>query len=141
MANEITANVASCVIKVSDLDRSLAFYRDVFSCRVAVREDDMALLLTPKGFQIYLHVQEPLRPRGIAEMGVRHLVWSTDTLADLEQVRDRLRVHDPAVYTHTDPATEVTYLEGSGPDEERVIVTYPSPHELPRTVIAERLHD
>jgi catechol 2,3-dioxygenase-like lactoylglutathione lyase family enzyme len=116
MDNAITVNVASCVIKVSDLDRSLTFYSDVFVCRVAVREHDMALLLTPKDFQIYLHVQEPLRPRGIADMGVQHLVWSTDSLADLEQVRERLRVYDPAVYTHTDPATKVTYLEGSGPD-------------------------
>jgi extradiol dioxygenase family protein len=52
---EISVDVASCVVRVSDLDRSLKFYCDVFSCRLAIREADVALLLTPKGFQIYLH--------------------------------------------------------------------------------------
>lgn len=62
MGNEITANVASCVMQVSDPGQSLNFYNTVFSCRVASREEDMALL----------------------------------------------RVHDPAVYSHTDIATGVT---------------------------------
>jgi catechol 2,3-dioxygenase-like lactoylglutathione lyase family enzyme len=39
-------------MRVSDLDRSVRFYRDVFCCQVALREPDAALLLTPDGFQI-----------------------------------------------------------------------------------------
>ena len=101
----------------------------------------MALLLTPKGFQIYLHVQEPLRPRCVADMGVQHLVRSTDNESDLERIKERLQAYDAAVYLHADAATGLTFLHGSGPDGERIIVTYPSPRELPRTVIAERLHD
>ena len=34
------ADVASCVIRVSDMDRSLGFYCDVFACRVVIRESD-----------------------------------------------------------------------------------------------------
>jgi catechol 2,3-dioxygenase-like lactoylglutathione lyase family enzyme len=49
----VSVDVASCVVRVSDLDRSLKFYCDVLSCRLAIREADVALLLTPKGFQIY----------------------------------------------------------------------------------------
>jgi len=52
---EISAHVASCVIRVRELDPSLKFYCDVFSCNVAVREADMALLVAPNGFHIYLH--------------------------------------------------------------------------------------
>ena len=48
----VSVDVVAIVVRVSDLDRSLKFYCDVFSCRVAVREADMALLLTPKGFEI-----------------------------------------------------------------------------------------
>jgi hypothetical protein len=39
---EISVDVASCVVRVSDLDRSLKFYCDVFSCRLAIREADVA---------------------------------------------------------------------------------------------------
>jgi hypothetical protein len=34
----------------------------------------MALLLTPRDFQIYLHAKDPLRPRGFGVMAVQHLL-------------------------------------------------------------------
>ena len=51
---EFSAHVASCVIRVGELDPSLKFYCDVFSCNVAVRETDMALLVAPNVFHIHL---------------------------------------------------------------------------------------
>lgn len=33
MHNEINVTVASCVVRVTDLDRSVDLYRDIFSCR------------------------------------------------------------------------------------------------------------
>ncbi|BDY26869.1 VOC family protein [Mycolicibacterium mageritense] len=139
MDNEINVTVASCVVRVTDLDRSVEFYRDVFSCHVGVQSEDMALLLTTKGFQIYLHVKEPFLARGIGVLGVQHLVWSTDSESDLEQISRRLQDYDPAAYLHTDDATGLNFLDACGPDAERIIITYPSPHELPRTAIADRL--
>lgn len=62
---EISAHVGSCVIRVGELDPSLKFYCDVFSCDVAVREADMALLVAPNGFHIYLHA--PSRRRRAAD--------------------------------------------------------------------------
>ncbi len=134
---EVSAHVASCVIRVSELERSVNFYRDVFSCRVGVREKDMALLLTPTGFQLYLHAQRSLRRRSAGTIGVSYLMWATDSQADLEVITQRLRAYDPAVFTHTDNG--VTFLEGCDPDGRRVIVAHPSPHQLPRTVISSRL--
>jgi hypothetical protein len=87
----------------------------------------MALLLSPKGFQIYLHVQEPLPPRGVADMGVEHLVRSTDNESDRERIKERLQAYDAAVYLHADAATGRTFLHGSGPDGERIIVTLSQP--------------
>jgi hypothetical protein len=139
MDDEINVTVASCVVRVTELNRSVDFYRDIFSCRVAVHAEDMALLLTPKGFQIYLHVKEPFLARGIGVLGVQHLVWSTDSESDLEQIKLRLQAYDPATYVHTDDATGLTFLDASGPDSERIIITHPSPRELPRTAIADRL--
>ena len=46
--------MTSSVLLVSRLDRSIEFYRQVFSCTVTIREHGAALLLAPDGFQIYL---------------------------------------------------------------------------------------
>ena len=133
----VSAHVASCVIRVSNLDRSANFYRDVFSCRVSIREKDMALLLAPNGFQLYLHEQRWFRRRGFGTIGVSYLMWATDSQSDLQLITQRLRAFDPAVFTHIENG--VTFLEGCDPDGRRIVVAHPSPHRLPRTVIAKRL--
>jgi catechol 2,3-dioxygenase-like lactoylglutathione lyase family enzyme len=134
---EISVDVASCVVRVSDLDRSLKFYCDVFSCRLAIREADVALLLTPKGFQIYLHQRDQFRRRGAGVRGVDYLMWATDSQSDLQRIAGHLRAYDSAVFSHE--ADGMTILEGTNPDGFRVIVASPSPSQLPRTVIADRL--
>ena len=134
---EISAHVASCVIRVGELDPSLKFYCDVFSCNVAVRETDMALLVAPNGFHIYLHA--PSRRRRAANTaGIQYLLWATDTESDLQEFAQRLRAYDPAVFSHTENG--VTVIEGLDPDGGRVLIGYPSPFQLPRAVIAARLH-
>jgi catechol 2,3-dioxygenase-like lactoylglutathione lyase family enzyme len=133
----MTTKVASSVMGVADLDRSISFYCDVFSCRVTIHESDMALLLAPNGFQLYLHsTRWPRRP-GIDSIGVQYLMWATDSEAELEHIAQRLRAHDPTTYSHTENG--VTFVEGCDPDGGRVIVAYPSPTRLPRELIASRL--
>ncbi|OBH95734.1 VOC family protein [Mycobacterium sp. E2733] len=134
----IAAGVASCVIRVSDLDRSLKFYCDVFSCSVLIRESNMALLLAPNGFQLYLHAEPTFRHRGPGTIGVQYLMWATDSESDLQQIAHRLKAHDVAAYSYTQGG--ITFVEACDPDRERVIVAYPTPRQLPREVIAKRLH-
>jgi hypothetical protein len=136
---ELGANIASSVVRVANLDRSLRFYCDVFSCLVVIREDDMALLLTPKGFQIYLHEMSEFRPhrRAVGVPGVEYLMWATDSRSELQRITERLHAYDTAVYSHN--INGLAIVEGSDPDRCRVIVAYPSARQLPRTVIAERL--
>ena len=135
---ELSANIASCVVRVANLDRSLQFYCDVFSCHLVSREADMALLLTPKGFQIYLHEVSEFHPRrGVGILGVQWLMWATDSQSELQCIAERLRAYDTAVYSHN--VDGLAIIEGSDPDRCRVIVAYPSPRQLPRTVVADRL--
>ena len=134
---EISAHVGSCVIRVRELDPSLKFYNDVFSCNVAVREADMALRVAPNGFHICLHAASR-RGRAANTAGVKHLLWATGTESDLQEFAQRLRAYDPAVFSHTENG--VTVIEGLDPDGGRVLIGYPSPFQLPRTVIAARLH-
>lgn len=133
----IAADIASCVVRVSNMDRSLKFYCDVFSCRVGIRESDMALLLTPNGFQLYLQEDRRFRHRGPGTIGVQHLMWATDSESDLERIAERLKAYDVAIYSYTQGG--VHFVEGCDPDRERVIVACPSPWQLPREVIAKRL--
>ena len=134
---EISVDVVSVVVRVCELERSLKFYRDVFSCRVVVREADMALLWTPKGFEIFLHQNNEFHHHGADVLGVRHLLWATDSQSDLQRITERLRVYDSTVFSHT--VQGMTVLEGTDPDGCRVIVAYPTPRQLPRTLISERL--
>jgi catechol 2,3-dioxygenase-like lactoylglutathione lyase family enzyme len=135
---ELSATVASCVVHVANLDRSLLFYCDVFSCRVVSREPDMALLLTPRGFQLYLHEVNGLQRRGaFTAPRVHYAMWATESQSELQRIAERLREHDSAVYSHN--VDGLTIVEASDPDKCRVIVAYPSPRQLPRTLVADRL--
>jgi catechol 2,3-dioxygenase-like lactoylglutathione lyase family enzyme len=133
-----TTTVASTVIRVSELERSVNFYCDVFLCRVALRDSHTALLLTPDGFQIYLSAKGPSRRATASAVGVQYLMWATDNESELERIAHRLRAHDLATYTHTENG--VTFVEGSDPDHGRVIVSYPSPQRHPREFISTRFH-
>jgi catechol 2,3-dioxygenase-like lactoylglutathione lyase family enzyme len=137
LASGVTATVASSLMTVSDLARSVSFYCDVFGCRVALHEQDTALLLTPGGFQIYLHSKGPARRPRIGACGVRYLMWATDSQAELLRISQRLLAYDVATFSYTE--NEVTFVEGCDPDGGRVIVAFPSPSQLPREVIAPRL--
>lgn len=75
----LSAHVASCVIRVSDLDHSLRFYADVFSCRVVLREADMALMLAPNRFQLYLHARKSFHHRSPATLGCQYLMWAKES--------------------------------------------------------------
>ncbi|BBY45204.1 hypothetical protein MCEL_34990 [Mycolicibacterium celeriflavum] len=131
------ATVASALIRVAELERSVNFYRDVFSCSVAIHEENTALLLTPDGFQIYLHsTGQPRRPP-LASLGVQYLMWATDSEAEFERLAGRLRVHDQDTYQYTE--NEMSFVEGCDPDGGRVFVAHPSPSRRPRQLIASRL--
>jgi hypothetical protein len=121
---------------VSQLDRSVKFYCDVFLRHVTIREPHAALLLTPDGFQIYLCSKGPSRRSRGGANGVEYLLWATDSQAELQRITQRLRAYDSATYSHIESG--VTFVEGCDPDHGRVIVAYPSPSQLPRELIASR---
>jgi len=133
---ETAAWVASAVVHVSDVDRSVNFYCNVFSCSVALRESDAALLLAPGGFQIYLYAKAPSRRPHVSDTGVQYLMWATDSEAELRRITQRLKAYDAATYTHVENG--ITFVEACEPDHGRVIVAYPGPALLPRELIVPR---
>lgn len=131
------ANVASSVIFVRELDRSMSFYTEVFGCETAFSGEDGALLLSADGFQIYLIVKGD-RETGISDsIGAHNLMWATESADGLKHFEDTLKKRGNYTYTHT--GGEVTFVEGTDPDGGRVVIAYPSPKQRPRSVLDGRL--
>lgn len=135
---EFTAKIASSVIFVTDLDRSVEFYRDVFSCENAIREQGAALLLTPGGFQIYLISRGDREEHPTGGIGHEFLMWAVDTPEALEHFAQALRDRGHYVDTHTSGG--VQFVEGHDPDGIRVVIEHPSPQQRPRSVLDSRFY-
>jgi catechol 2,3-dioxygenase-like lactoylglutathione lyase family enzyme len=135
---DYTAKVASSVIFVTELDRSVDFYGALFGCKVALREAVGALLLAPGGFQIYLIAKGPREPHPTGGIGDQHLMWATDSVEALDHFEQQLK--DLGCYAYTHSAGEVSFVEGRDPDGLRVTIAHPSPLQRPRSVLDARLY-
>jgi catechol-2,3-dioxygenase len=131
-----TVAVASALIRVRELSRSIDFYCSVFEFTVSIREEDAALLLARNGFQIYLHADPTSVQRPIGALGVNEIMWAAQRMESLNEIGTRLRKWYPSTYSHSEGG--VSYVDGCDPDGNRVLVAYPSPVQLPRSVIAHR---
>ena len=69
-------------------------------------------------------------------MGVEQIIWSAGSEAELQRIEQRLRTHHPSIYTNN--LNGITFVDGVDPDEHRVLITYPTPEQLPREVIDRR---
>ena len=132
------AKISSSIIFVSDLDRSVEFYRDVFACEVALRDQDAALLLTPGGFQLYLTARSHRAQHASGGIGVQYLMWATDSEEGLKHFEQAFK--DLGRHTDTHSAGGVRFVEGRDPDGIRVVVAYPSPEQRPRSVLDARFY-
>ncbi len=132
------ARIASAVIFVTDLSRSVLFYRDVFACEMAVQDSDAALLLTPDGFQIYLRAIGASGQHSLGGVGVQSLMWATDSEEVLRRLEQGLRRHSCYVDTHT--RNGVSFAEGHDPDGIRMVIAHPSPEQLPRQSLDARVY-
>ncbi|MEO8283433.1 MAG: VOC family protein [Pseudarthrobacter sp.] len=133
-----SAKVASSVLFVSELDRSVNFYRDLFGCEVTLRSGDAALLLTPAGFQLYIIERGKRAERYPGGLGHHLLMWAADSAQGLEFFEQALK--DAGRYTDTHTAGEVTFVEGRDPDGLRVVIAHPDPAKRPRSVFDSHLY-
>ena len=132
------ATVASALVFVADLDRSVDFYHDVFDCQVTLREGEAALMVAPGGFQIYLIEKGGRAQHPSGGIGVQCLMWATDSTAGLAHFEQALRAR--GCHTHTHTSGGVRFVEGRDPDGIRVIIAQPSPEERPRSALAILLY-
>lgn len=132
------ARVTSSVVSVSQLDRSIEFYRDVFSCAVSVRAPGAALLLAPDGFQIYLIARSTRAEHPLGGIGHQYLIWAVDSDAALRDLAAALAGRGRRADLTTSGG--VSFVSAYDPDGIRIVVAHPSPEELPRAIVAPRLY-
>lgn len=132
------ARVTSSVVFVSRLDRSIEFYRDVFSCEVTIRDRDAALLLAPGGFQLYLIARGPSASHPSHGIGFQYLIWAVESDAELRVVARAIEDRGCRTTTYTNGG--VVFVAGRDPDGIRVLVAHPSPEELPRSIVGPHLY-
>jgi hypothetical protein len=132
------ARITSSVVFVSEVSRSVEYYREVFACTASIQNASSALVMTPAGFQIYLIAKGDRAPHPSSGIGVQSLIWTVGTAAELDDLEQVMR--DRGHYTYSRTTRGVRFLTSRDPDGIRILVAHPSPEELPRSVVDAVLH-
>jgi catechol-2,3-dioxygenase len=120
------------VLFVRDLDRAVAFYRDVLGMNEIARERGMmAFLRSPKSENHHdlglaaVGANAPDPPPG--SVGLYHLAWEVDDIRDLAPVLEALRARGALTGASDHGATKSVY--GTDPDGNEFEVMWPVPRE------------
>jgi hypothetical protein len=127
------ARVTSSIVFVTEVSRSVDYYREIFACRASLQTSDSALVVTPAGFQIYLIAQGNRAPHLSGGIGVQALIWTVGTAAELDDLQQVMS--DRGHHTESRTTRGVRFLTSRDPDGIRILVAHPSPEELPRSMV------
>ncbi len=113
----------SVVMNVSNLDRSIEFYRDVFGFTVLSRRDELAAVSAAGSERPQVIVLRAFgtsgRGAGARHIGIRTLVLEVDSVTELEQIEQALDRRGSLFRRLTD---NVTWKAVVGYDPDRITV-------------------
>lgn len=130
--------LASVVMFVRDLDRSVEFYRELLKMRVTVRTATAALLVGSDDMQVYVRRMGRVS-HGLGGIGVQYVIWTADSLDDLHRCERLLRERS-ARTSSREMADGFTVVEGRDPDDLPLVITYPGPSKAVRHEIMQRIY-
>ena len=123
------------VLYVRDVETSLAFYRDVLGFRVKVEIPGRAVFLQAEGSTndhdlglFAIGSQAAASEAGRRTVGLYHLAWEVDTLAELARVRDALLQAGALVGASDHATTKALYAQD--PDGLEFEVSWLLPADL-----------
>ena len=128
-----SVRLASAVVFVSDLARSLGFYQPLLDYSVMVSDVDAALLAGPDGSQLYLHQVGDRSTDRNNGAGVQLVAWTAGGPDDLDRCTQLLQQR--GAYERRDTSEGITRLVGHDPDGLPVLITYPGPDLAPRQLL------
>ena len=131
--------LATAVMFVTELERSVAFYRELLGWPVTVRDNTAALLVGPDGFQLYLRSMGKNAQHPLGHVGIQYLIWTAEDEADLRRCERILRAQSRHVSSQDGDGFSL--VEGRGPDNVPVLVTFPGPDQAPRHLIMQRIYE
>jgi hypothetical protein len=137
-AAEHPLQLASAVIFVRELDRSVSFYRELLGWDVTVHDSTAALLVSPDGYEMYLRSMGKDAYHTLGNIGVQYIIWTAPHEDDLKRCEQVLRKFSLQVTNQT--AGMCTIVEGRDPDDLPVLVTYPGPAQVPGHEILQRIY-
>ncbi|NUP50597.1 MAG: VOC family protein [Catenulispora sp.] len=103
------------VLFVRELARSLAFYRDVLGFEVLTQAPDAAFLRAPGSTNDHdlglfaIGTEAGASEAGRARVGLYHLAWEVDTLAELARFAELLTAHGALVGASDHGTTKALY--------------------------------
>src|SRR4051795_838047 len=133
------------VLYVRDVERSLAFYRDVLGFRVKMEIPGRAVFLQAEGSTndhdlglFAIGTGAGPSEAGRRTVGLYHLAWEVDTLAELSRIRDALLLAGALVGASDHGTTKALYAQD--PDGLEFEVSWLLPADLitPEVVAASR---
>jgi catechol-2,3-dioxygenase len=123
------------VLYVRDVEKSLAFYRDVLGFRVKVEIPGRAVFLQAEGSTndhdlglFAIGTQAGPSEAGRRTVGLYHLAWEVDTLAELARIRDALLQAGALVGASDHATTKALYAQD--PDGLEFEVSWLLPADL-----------
>lgn len=123
------------VLYVRDVDRSVAFYRDVLGFRTVTQIPGRAAFLQAEGSRndhdlglFAIGNQAGASQAGRATVGLYHLAWEVDTLGELERIQERLAAAGALVGASDHGTTKALYAQDPDGLEFEVSWLVPASH-------------
>jgi catechol-2,3-dioxygenase len=128
----------AAIIFVRELDRSVAFYRELLNLQETDRSSTAALLQSAGGCQLVLRAFGESAERSLASIGVQYVAWSTASRADFDRMTETLRRLSAHLETRTDE--DIVVVEGRDPDDLPVVIVCVRDDESPMRRLPARIY-
>jgi catechol-2,3-dioxygenase len=129
----VKINLNHAVLKVKDLDRAVAFYRDVFGFSEIARAGRQMAFMRAPGSQNhhdlgFLSLGSGAQPAPEMAVGLLHLAWQVETIEELAALRSKLLTLGAVTGESDHGATKSVYA--LDPDGNEFEVMWMVPSEL-----------
>src|SRR6516162_1188751 len=132
------ARLASAVMFVQGLDRSVRFYTELLGLQVTDRSSTAALLSSAAGSHLILRAMGGHGGHALGSVGVQYVVWTAASRDDLDRCEQELKKH--AAYRETRVTGHAAAVEGRDPDDIMVLIVYPGPDQIPLHELPARIY-
>jgi hypothetical protein len=91
-------SIRSTLVSVSNLDRSVAFYKEIGPFEELAREDAVAILGNTSPGSLLLLLREmrgsSVHRHGQQSLGLRSIIFNIDAIGELDRIESALRAHN-----------------------------------------------